>query len=272
MSLRWSALLLVLPLAACMTTGGVYHRVDSGETLYRISRTYGVDERYLARVNGISDPTRLQGGSLVYIPGAKQVRDTASVTARAAATKPAGKPATVAPTRAPASAKATAKTGKGKTSRKTADRQPAPTATKTSPAATSPVKSSRPAPAVVAGRFLWPLHGETLRRFGGSGATPSKGMEIGAKTNTPVIAAAAGRVIYSGDGIRSYGNLIIVKHDESFFTVYGYNERNLVQTGGFVSKGEKIALVGTPPEGGKPRLYFELRYGKEAVDPTIYLP
>jgi lipoprotein NlpD len=142
------------------------------------------------------------------------------------------------------------------------------------PAAAAAATSTSPisAPAVVAGRFLWPLHGETLRRFGGKNGSTSKGMELAAAANTPVVAAAAGRVIYSGDGIRSYGNLIILKHDESFFTVYGYNERNLVQAGSFVSKGEKIALVGTPPEGGRARLYFELRYGKEAVDPTIYLP
>jgi len=122
------------------------------------------------------------------------------------------------------------------------------------------------------GRFLWPVRGVLLRRFGSSGSTASKGLEIGVPTNTPVVAAAAGRVIYSGNGISSYGNLIIVKHDDMFFTVYGYNARNLISSGTFVSKGEKIALAGVPPAGGKPRLYFEIRYGKEAVDPTIYLP
>jgi lipoprotein NlpD len=87
-----------------------------------------------------------------------------------------------------------------------------------------------------------------------------------------VVSAAAGRVIYSGNGIRGYGNLIILKHDDSFYTIYGFNAKNLVESGSFVSKGEKIALAGSPPNGGSPRLYFEIRHGKTAVDPIFYLP
>jgi lipoprotein NlpD len=97
-------------------------------------------------------------------------------------------------------------------------------------------------------------------------------VEISAVSGTPVLSAAAGRVIYSGDGIRTYGNLIILRHDNDFFTVYGFNQKNIVDAGTFVSKGERIALSGAPPAGGKPRLYFEIRRGKEPVDPIFYLP
>jgi lipoprotein NlpD len=122
------------------------------------------------------------------------------------------------------------------------------------------------------GKFNWPLKGALLKGFGGGGGSPIKGVEISAAAGTPVLSAAAGRVIYSGDGIRTYGNLIILRHDNDFFTVYGFNQKNIVDAGTFVSKGERIALSGAPPAGGKPRLYFEIRRGKEPVDPIFYLP
>jgi lipoprotein NlpD len=97
-------------------------------------------------------------------------------------------------------------------------------------------------------------------------------VEIGVPEETPIQAAAAGQVTYSGDGIRGYGNLIIIRHDDSFFTVYGFNRKNLVASGAFVNQGEKIALSGCPPSGGKPRLHFEIRQGKAPVNPIFYLP
>ncbi|MBE0502359.1 MAG: M23 family metallopeptidase [Desulfuromonadales bacterium] len=111
-----------------------------------------------------------------------------------------------------------------------------------------------------------------VKKFDSQSSVGSKGIEITASSGTPVSSAAAGKVIYSGDGISGYGNLLIVRHDDSFFTVYGYNKKNLVQTGAFVSKGEKIALSGQPPAGGAPRVYFEIRYGKKPVNPLSYLP
>lgn len=111
-----------------------------------------------------------------------------------------------------------------------------------------------------------------VRRFGQKNSGPGQGIEIAAGKGTPVRSAAAGRVIYSGDGVRGYGNLIILRHDDNFFTVYAYNERNLVKDGTFVGKGEHIAAVGIPPGGGAPRLYFEVRQGKETVDPLFFLP
>lgn len=111
-----------------------------------------------------------------------------------------------------------------------------------------------------------------MKDFCATGTDPCKGLEIEAPRGTPIMAAAAGHVIYSGDGIRGYGNLIILKHENSFFTVYGYNDRNLVKNGAYVGKGERIALSGSPPGGGLPRLHFEIRFGKKSLDPTFYLP
>lgn len=262
--------LLLILLGGCGAGGGVYHRVGDGQTLYRISRTYGVDENYLARINGISDPTHLRTGDKIFIPGATSTLSVVSPSRKAPPPPPmpAAPPVAKAPPVKPA--KALPPTPAPATKPNVA---PAPSPPPRKEVASTTVATTAAKPPTTSGRFLWPLRGPLLRRFGSSkDGTSGKGLEIGAPINTPVVAAAAGRVIYSGDGISTYGNLIIVKHDDSFFTVYGFNARNLVPSGTFVSKGEKIALAGNPPGGGKPRLYFEIRYGKEAVDPTIYLP
>lgn len=251
--------LLLLP-GACSSTRGVYHTVHEGQTLYRISRVYGIDERYLARVNRIDDPALLRVGTRLYIPGADRVREIPDV-------------ATVAPPlpQAPSAPKpaATVKRPPPVPAPSARQQRKPPSGSKARPA--SVVAAGKPA-AAVKGKFAWPLQGTILKSFGGDGRSPIKGLEIAAARSAPILSAAAGRVIYSGDGIRSYGNLIILKHDNDFFTVYGFNEKNMVDAGVFVSKGERIALCGVPPAGGKPRLYFEIRRGKEAVNPIFYLP
>lgn len=233
--------LLLLP-GACSSPRGVYHTVQEGQTLFRIGRVYGIDEHYLARINRIDDPALLRVGTRLYIPGEDRVRE---VPVMAAPAPPSPKPvaAVKSPPRVPV----------------------------------APARQQRESPAgrpaaAVKGKFAWPLQGTVLKGFGSDARLPIKGLEIAAARGTPIHSAAAGRVIYSGDGIRSYGNLIILKHDDDFFTVYGFNEKNMVDAGAFVSKGERIALSGAPPAGGKPRLYFEIRRGKEAVNPIFYLP
>ncbi len=250
---------LILVLANCSPARGIYHTVQSGQTLYRISRTYGVDEKYLARLNGIEDPTQLRVGERIFVPGVSRTRNV-PVTVPPVASAPSRQSS-------PGPSSPAARQGPAAIPGKKPNRI-SPTVKPPSPA---PAKSS-PASRVDKGRFIWPLKGQILKKFGQQGGGPNKGVEISAGVGTSVISAAAGRVIYSGDGIRGYGNLIIVKHEDDLFTVYGYNQRNLVENGTFVGKGDKIAAVGTPPGGGSPRLYFEVRRGKKAVDPLFYLP
>ncbi len=239
------ALILAL-LCSCVSSTGVYHVVREGQTLYRISRDYGVEETYLARINNITDPRELPVGKRLFIPGAAKVIDVP------ATAKPPQPVVSQPRHEVPPPAKRVA--------RPVENRPKVKPATNTSTA--KPDKD----------RFNWPVQGKVIRCFSESGKEPCKGVEISTPVNTPVKAAAAGSVIYSGDGIRGYGNLIIIKHDDAYFTVYGYNRRNLVRSGAFVSKGEKIAYSGAPPGGGAPRLHFEIRYGKKSVDPSKYLP
>ncbi len=248
----WIVYFLILLLWGCQPVRGVYHTVKPGQTLYRISKTYGVDEKYIARINGVTDPARLRSGERLFIPGAAQNRSIAGTAQKAPRRPPESttvsrpSPRESTNTRAPAS-----------------PAKKIPTMSKTKP--------GKP-PSVQKDFFIWPLRGEILRKFGNKGPGPSKGLEIEAGQGTAVRAAAAGQVIYSDNGIQGYGNLMIIKHQDSFFTVYGYNSRNLIKAGTFVGKGDEIAAVGAPPGGGSPRLYFEVRVGKQAVDPIFYLP
>jgi lipoprotein NlpD len=122
------------------------------------------------------------------------------------------------------------------------------------------------------GVFIWPAKGKLLTKFGTQGQKVYKGIEIGVPKGTAVVAAASGKVIYSGNAIPGYGNLVILEHSDSFFSVYGYNQENLVKMDDHVGQGDRIALSGLPPSGQSARLHFEIRRGKSAVNPILYLP
>lgn len=229
---------LLSSLCAGCSTPGIYHQAQSGETLGQIARAYGRSEAQLARVNGIDSPQPLQKGERLFIPGATSLRrTTAPLSGATKSSPPRERTVTTSGRRPP---------------RKPSEKTPLPES--------------------VAGRFVWPLQGAVLRRFGDQAPFPCKGIEIAAPTGTPVLAAAAGRVIYSGDGISSFGNMIILRHDGDFYTVYAFAQKNFAKVGSFVSQKERIALSGVPPQNRSPRLYFELRHHKEPVDPTFYLP
>lgn len=241
-------LLLVCLLLSCAQTG-IYHTVKPGQTLYRIAMTYDVDEDYLARINDISDPTQLKVNQKIFIPGVTRLRSV---------------PATVAK---PAPTNKTPQTR----SSSAAQKQPAKLARKPAPES-KPAARSAAAEKPVKGLFAWPVQGKVLSKFGARGEKVYKGIEIGVPQGTKVTAAAPGKVIYSGNAIPGYGNLVILEHSNSFFSVYGYNQRNLVKMDDFVGQGDAIALSGVPPSGQSARLHFEIRKGKAAVNPILYLP
>ncbi len=262
MFLRFLVLLILITvLGGCVSTEGMYHPVRQGETLYRISRTYNVGEVYLARINGIDDPTELRVGTKLFIPGAKKLKTVPQLAKRSAA--PARKSTRE---NKPSKVRAPEKSSSKKLSHAPASKPKARVAAKPAPA------PELKKPPTKKGQFQLPVAGKIVRKFGESSGKVNKGIEISAPRGTPVVSSAAGQVIYSGNGIAAYGNLIILKHDNSFYTVYGFNQKNLVEAGSFVGKGQRIALLGTPPRGGSPRLHFEIRYGKKAVNPIFYLP
>ncbi len=250
-------LIMLVSLYGCSPPRGVYHTVQPGQTLYRIGQTYGVDAGYLARVNSVSDPSQLKVGKRLLIPGASRRRyvpATATVAGEARRKPPTRKPAS--PGSTPISARKTTVPGQ---------------VTATSPTrGISTTKKNDPKP--VGADFIWPVHGKLVKPYGQQGYGGRKGIEIEVKHGQNIVAAAAGRVTYSDNGINGYGNLIILKHADDFFTVYGFNKQNLVITGAYVGKGERIALSGSPPGYDGSRLHFEIRHGKNALDPVSCLP
>ncbi len=120
--------------------------------------------------------------------------------------------------------------------------------------------------------FRWPLKGQLTSRYGRRRGRPHEGIDLAAPQGTPVFAAEAGKVIYSGSGLGDYGNVVIVKHAGYYSTVYAHNRRNRVRRGRFVEKGEVVAEVGATGNASGPHLHFEIRLRREPKDPLSYLP
>jgi lipoprotein NlpD len=240
-------LLVWVSLLVACAPKGIYHTVQPGQTLYRIAKTYEIDESRLALINDIKDPTQLKANQRLYIPGVTQPRKV-TVTAKTSSTS--SRVTSVAPTI-----------------------KKKPTATISKPATKKPVAaSSGQTVKPTKGFFTWPVKGKLLNKFGKQSKNVYKGIEIGVPKGTAVVASASGKVIYSGSAIPGYGNLVILEHSDSYFSVYGYNHKNLVKMNDYVGQGDKIALSGLPPNGQSARLHFEIRKGKSAVNPILYLP
>jgi lipoprotein NlpD len=221
------------------------HVVQGGETLTKIAWQHRVDQRDLAGWNGIANPDVLRVGQrLRLVPPRGYV---AAAPAPVVSRRP-----TAAETQAPAPTRATSP----------------PPAT---PRARPPATPSRPsaAPAATPPRWSWPTEGRIVDAFG-AGSTIASGIAIGGRDGQPVRAAAAGRVVYAGGGLIGYGQLIIIKHDETFLSAYGYNAELLVTQGQDVARGATIARMGQGP-GRQPRLHFEIRRNGVPVDPLLFV-
>jgi lipoprotein NlpD len=219
--------------ARASTNDSRVHVVRAGETLYKIAWQHRVDQRDLARWNGIRDPDVIRVG--------QRLRLTPPGSARGS---------TAAPTPAPANRDA---------------RRAAP-----APAPRSTPAPVPPAPVLPPPAWAWPVDGPVVTRFG-SDTGIAAGVGIGGRVGQPVQAAATGRVVYAGSGLVGYGQLVIIKHNETYLTAYGYNSRLLVAQGQEVARGQTIASMGTGPER-QPRLHFEIRRNGVPVDPLQFFP
>ena len=227
------------------------HRVSRGDTLHGIAFKYGLDYRDIAAWNGIRAPYTIYPDQVVRLqpPPAGSVR-TASVPARSATTRPA--PADQHCRRTPP---ATA----GPVSQQTPARaEPAP----------KPVASQ--AATASAGAWQWPVQGRVLRSFK-AGDPTRNGIDIVGQEGQPVRASAAGEVVYSGNGLIGYGELIIIKHDERMLSAYAHNRRRLVAEGERISQGQQLAELGRN-DRNEQVLHFEIRRDGKPVNPLDYLP
>lgn len=122
------------------------------------------------------------------------------------------------------------------------------------------------------GRFIWPVKGEIASPFGIRDKIRHDGIDISAPAGTPIVAADDGEVMHSSNAIRGYGNMIIIKHQDGFYTIYAHNEENLVKVGDRVKKGDTIARVGNTGNASGYHLHFEIRKDRRPRNPLFFLP
>ncbi len=223
-------------------TRGV-HVVRAGETLYSIAWRYGWDFKALASANGVSAPYTIYPG--------QQIR----LDRRVAASRPA---TTSTPVTAPAPSRPAA----------TSTTRSAPAATTSS--AAKPATRSTPVAAAGALRWQWPAAGKVIQNFSSS-AVGRSGIVIDGHDGDPVRAAADGVVVYRGDGLTGYGNLLIIKHNERWLSAYAHNKSMLVKEGQQVKAGEQIAHMGASGTF-RTQLHFEVRRDGTPIDPLTVLP
>jgi lipoprotein NlpD len=281
--------------------GGSY-QVVKGDTLYSIAFRNGVDFRDLAQWNGISAPytiwpgqwLKLQvSGTVVSAPPPAVPVHVASTPALVPVAHPSHvvPPTTVAtapafePVITPATASSTAKVTNTTPPAPATSVGPAVAATATTVVPVAGVPAPSPAavpppakvPAATAGpsrtasgvTWRWPAQGNLIKRFQSGDSIP--GVEIAGNTGDSVRAAADGVVVYSGNGLVGYGELVIIKHNDSFLSAYGHNSKRLVKEGQRVSAGQQIAEMGSSG-ATRSELEFQIRKDGNPVDPLGYLP
>lgn len=245
------------------------YRVARGDTLYSIAFSYGLDWRRVARWNGISAPYTIHVDDWLRLQPPPDMRP-AVVAAETPETEPEERPATE-PGPEPASAKPTGPSEPESSDSGTAS-TPAEPAPDPAPASRKPEADSVSAAATrtVAGvAWRWPARGSIARRFD-PGAS-RKGILIAGAADRPVRAAADGKVVYSGNGLIGYGELIIIKHSDRMLSAYAHNRERLVDEGAHVRAGQLIARMGNN-ERDESVLHFEIRRDGKPDDPINYLP
>ena len=221
------------------------YQVQRGDTLYSIAFRFGWDWKALAARNGIAPPYLIRVGQIIRFDGQPAGRPPVIATAPVVVTPPRGRPSTPIQTRP-------------------VQTQP-PAPVKTTPSVTALPPTQRSASA-----WLWPSNGPVIGRFSSNGSL-NKGIDIAGELGQPVLAASDGSVVYAGSGLRGYGELVIIKHSDTYVSAYGHNRRLLVQEGQRVKAGQKIAEMGSTGTD-RVKLHFEVRRQGKPVDPLQYLP
>jgi lipoprotein NlpD len=208
-----------------------FYTVQRGDSLTRIGLDHGQSWRDLARWNNINNPDVIEVGQVVRVSPPGSAVDSAGVVVRPVAAN------------APSNAQQTP--------------------------ANPPAKPVTPATAAAAEdlAFAWPANGNVIAGFD---EAKNKGLDIAGKAGDPVMAAADGQVVYAGAGLRGYGNLVILKHNNTYLTAYAHNQKLLVKEDQRVRRGEKIAEMGNS-DADRVKLHFEVRRQGKPVDPAKFL-
>ncbi|MDO8902021.1 MAG: LysM peptidoglycan-binding domain-containing M23 family metallopeptidase [Phenylobacterium sp.] len=255
--------------------------VASGDTLFAIARRFSVTGQAIADANAMQLTDVIRPGQRLLLPAG--FRDTGPVTSTVrvpvtsyAAPAPAPMAAPPPPTPAPAPAQAPRPATPAPTP------APAPAPAQTAPPAIVP-SARTPADAQISqlgrGRFIWPLRGDILSTFGPKGTGQrNDGVNIRARSGETVRASAAGDVVYAGDQVPGFGNLVLIKHADGWVTAYGHLARIDVKMQDKITQGQQIGQAGATGEVGEPQLHFEVRFAPtpqdraRPIDPMLVLP
>ena len=262
------------------------HTVKRGETMVGIALQYGLDYRELAAWNNITNPNVLTVGQVLVVAAPLGAKPMAAPTttplaaggppieARPLANTPALK---VEPRgqKVPFSERALAQLSSPEAGAPPAavENVPVPSAPVLPLPVPVPAPAPSPDPEKPAGTdredvdWMWPVNGKVLSPF----TETSKGVDIGGRKGAPVVAAAAGRVVYAGAGLRGYGKLVIIKHNNTWLSAYAHNDNLVVKEQQDVRKGQKIAEMGAS-DTDQVKLHFEVRRQGKPVDPAKVLP
>ena len=237
-----------------------YYTVKTGDTLIRVGLENGQNWRDLVKWNNLDNPNVIEVGQVIRVvppgvdPTAAAARGVATARVETKPLEPRASASSPAPAASPPVTVAVAT-------------PPAP------PPVAAPAAPSLPPPAAPRDgdedvNWAWPSAGPVVAPFD---ETKAKGLSIGGKAGDPIYAAADGRVVYAGSGLRGYGNLIILKHNNTYLTAYAHNQALLVKEDQTVRRGQKIAEMGST-DSDTVRLHFEIRRQGKPVDPARLLP
>jgi murein DD-endopeptidase MepM/ murein hydrolase activator NlpD len=223
------------------------YMVKAGDTLYGVSRLFNVSVNEIARINDLDSPYTLQRGQVLRLPSVEIEEEKESAPVRVASSKSAPAPV---PQQRPA-------TG--------AQQKQTSAAPSKTPVTTAPPKRS-------GSRFKWPVNGTILSSYGPKkDGLHNDGINIKAPKGAPVRAAENGVVVYAGNELQGYGNLVLVRHENRWMTAYAHLDKVMIKRGQTVNMGETIGTVGSSGSVDTPQLHFEVRRGTEALNPKRYL-
>ncbi|MES2817829.1 MAG: peptidoglycan DD-metalloendopeptidase family protein [Pseudomonadota bacterium] len=223
------------------------YRVLRGDTLYSIAFRFGWDWKALAARNSIAPPYVIRPGQIIRFDGGAYQGPVVATAPPLVVTRPTSTSSS-APVQTPSV-------------------RPVPSSEPVKPTqATTPVQ---PVKASAAG-WAWPSAGVLIGRFSSNGSL-NKGIDLAGELGQPVLAASDGSVVYAGSGLRGYGELVIIKHSDTYVSAYGHNRRLLVREGQQVKVGQTIAEMGSTGTD-RVKLHFEIRRQGKPVDPLQYLP
>ncbi|MET4230058.1 LysM peptidoglycan-binding domain-containing M23 family metallopeptidase [Bradyrhizobium sp. 482_C4_N1_1] len=236
------------------------HFVNHGDTLASIARKNHISSAELARANGLDPSAKLKLGTRLTVPGAK----TAALAAPVAAAPVAGtlQPVAVAPAPATKMAAVAAPVQSARLAQATANVE--------EKAAEAPAKAAETTSALPT--FRWPVRGKVVTSYGAkTNGKSNDGINLAVPEGTPVKAAEDGVVAYSGNELKGYGNLVLVRHSNGYVTAYAHASELMVKRGDTIKRGQVIAKSGQSGEVASPQLHFEIRKGSSPVDPLQFL-